>query len=246
MLANIRIVLVNPSHPGNIGATARAMKNMCLDKLFLVAPKTFPSAEATARASGADDVLFATSVCASLDEAIGDCRLVIGASARLRNVSWPQLDPSQCAVKLIGESCHAPVAVVFGRERSGLSNVELERCHYLVHIPANPHYNSLNLAAAVQLIAYEIYQNSARLQANRVVEKGTELASAGEMEGFFTHLEQTLWDLRFLDPNHPHKLMRRLRRLFNRARLDKDELNILRGILSAAQARKSITQAKRD
>ena len=235
MNRNIRIVLVETSHPGNIGAVARAMKNMCLDQLALVNPRYFPSAEAIARASGADDVLQQARVCGSLDEAIADCHLVVGASARLRSVQWPQLNPRECAERLTGLAASAPVAIVFGREKSGLSNSELERCQYLVHIPANSGYSSLNLAMAVQVISYELMMagHKAAAAPERLP------VSAAEMEGLFGHLEQALGDIGFADPAKSDKLMRRLKRLFYRAQPDADELKILRGILSAAQGRKS-------
>ena len=235
--SNIRIVLVNTSHPGNIGAVARAMKNMCLAQLYLVEPHDFPSAAATARASGADDVLAQAVVCESLEQALEGCHFVAGASARSRSIPWPVVTPRECAPQLLNESRDGDVALVFGREHSGLTNEELERCHSLVHIPTNPDYSSLNIAAAVQVLAYEIMlaepDNNAGIE-----EEVRELATADEMESFFQHLEKTLMDLAFLDSNHPRKLMRRLRRLFNRARVDQTEMNILRGVLSAAQGRK--------
>ena len=239
MNRNIRIVLVETSHPGNIGAVARAMKNMCLDQLALVNPRYFPSAEAIARASGADDVLQQAKVCGSLDEAIADCHLVVGASARLRSVQWPQLNPRECAERLTGLAASAPVAIVFGREKSGLSNSELERCQYLVHIPANSGYSSLNLAMAVQVISYELMMagHTAAAAPERLP------VAAAEMQGLFEHREQALGDIGFADPAKSDKLMRRLKRLFYRAQPDADELKILRGILSAAQGRKS---ARRD
>ena len=235
MNRNIRIVLVETSHPGNIGAVARAMKNMCLDQLVLVNPRYFPSAEAIARASGADDVLQQAKVCGSLDEAIADCHLVVGASARLRSVQWPQLNPRECAGRLTGLAVSAPVAIVFGREKSGLSNSELERCQYLVHIPANSGYSSLNLAMAVQVISYELM-----MAGHRATPAPERLpVPVAEMQGLFEHLEQALGDIGFADPAKSDKLMRRLKRLFYRAQPDADELKILRGILSAAQGRKS-------
>ena len=235
MNTNIRIVLVETSHPGNIGAVARAMKNMCLDQLALVNPRYFPSAEAIARASGADDVLQQARVCGSLDEAIADCHLVVGASARLRSVQWPQLNPRECAERLTELAASAPVAIVFGREKSGLSNSELERCQYLVHIPANSGYSSLNLAMAVQVISYELMM--AGYEAAAAPERLP--VSAAEMDGLFGHLQQALGDIGFADPAKSDKLMRRLKRMFYRAQPDADELKILRGILSAAQGRKS-------
>lgn len=237
MKKNIRIVLVETSHPGNIGAVARAMKNMCLEQLTLVNPKYFPSAEAIARASGADDILQQASVCQSLDEAVADCHLVVGASARLRTVHWPQFNPRECAEQVVKLSTSAPVAIVFGRENSGLSNAELERCQYLMHIPANSEYSSLNLAMAVQIISYEI--NMIKSISNVSNDAGHAMVPAAEMQGLFEHLEQALGDIGFADPRKSDKLMRRLKRLFYRAQPDADELKILRGILSAAQGRKS-------
>lgn len=244
MLRNIRIVLIGTTHPGNIGAVARAMKNMCLEQLVLVSPKIFPSAEATARASGADDLLASARVCETLEQAVEGCRLVVGASARLRSVKWPQLDPRACAAKMVSE-CQGDtdVALLFGRESSGLSNAELDRCHYLVHIPANPEFTSLNLSQAVQVLGYELHVTYlAMRQAPMESEQSDtrELVSVDIMEGFFTHLRQTMEDIGFSDPSQSEKLQRRLRRLFLRARPDRDEINILRGILSAAQGRKSM------
>ena len=239
MLSNIRIVLVNTSHPGNIGAAARAMKNMCLEQLRLVSPMIYPSEEATSRASGADDLLARAAVCESLDEALAGCRLVVGTSARPRTVAWPVLSPREAAAKLVAEARHGEVALVFGRERSGLSNSELDRCGFLVHIPTNPAYSSLNLAAAVQVLGYEIHLASL---GNRIpeTEAPRDLATADMLQGFHAHLEQALDEVGFTDPNQSEKLLRRLRSLFQRARPDKDEINILRGILSAMQGRKSM------
>ncbi|MEJ2589995.1 MAG: RNA methyltransferase [Candidatus Thiodiazotropha sp.] len=239
MLSNIRIVLVNTSHPGNIGAAARAMKNMCLEQLRLVSPVIYPSEEATSRASGADDLLARAAVCESLDEALAGCRLVVGTSARPRTVAWPVLSPREAAAELVAEARHGEVALVFGRERSGLSNSELDRCGFLVHIPTNPAYSSLNLAAAVQVLGYEIHLASL---GNRIPETGAarDLATADMLQGFHAHLEQALDEVGFTDPNQSEKLLRRLRSLFQRARPDKDEINILRGILSAMQGRKSM------
>jgi len=156
MLANIRVVLSNTSHPGNIGATARAMKTMGLTRLYLVNPKVFPAAEATARASGADDVLASAVVCPDVETALSGCQLVLGASARSRSIPCPVISPAESARRAYGESERAEVALLFGCERSGLSNDEIDRCQYLVQIPSNPDYGSLNLASAVQIICYEI------------------------------------------------------------------------------------------
>lgn len=231
-----RIVLINTSHPGNIGAAARAMKNMGLDQLYLVDPKVFPSAEATARASGADDLL-ANAVCVDkLETAIGNASLVIGASARSRTLPLPTLDPRQCA-ELVEEQAESTcTAILFGRERTGLTNDELDRCHYLVQIPTNPDYPSLNVAAAVQVVAYEL-RMAANLPANQTPRRHR-LATAEEMELFYSHLEDTLTAIDFLDPDNPRQLLRRLRRLFGRVQPDENEINILRGILTAVQRRR--------
>ncbi len=236
MLSNIRIVLIGTTHPGNIGAVARAMKNMCLEKLYLVQPKRYPSAEATDRASGADDLLQRAQVCASLDEALQGCRMVVGASARMRSVDWPQVDPKECANRLMAESQHGEVAIIFGRESSGLSNSELDRCHLLAHIPANDAYSSLNLSQAVQVFSYELHMAS--LQQEYGEPERLDVATVEELESLYRHLEQAMVDIGFSDPRQSDKLQRRLRRLFFRARPDRDEINILRGILSAAQGAK--------
>lgn len=241
MFENVRIVLVNTSHPGNIGGVARAMKNMGLQSLYLVEPKHFPSADATSRASGADDLLAQATVCETLDEALAGCSLVVGASARLRSIAWPQLDPRQCAVRVVEEVSSGPIALVFGREHSGLTNAELDRCHYLVNIPTNPEYPSLNLAAAVQVVSYELrmaQQADVIPEASAVAVSEERLASADDVERFYQHLESVMVEVGFLDPEQPKHLMRRLRRLYNRARLEKQELNILRGILTAVQTRR--------
>ena len=236
----VRIVLVDTSHAGNIGAAARAMKNMGLTRLYLVNPRQFPHADATARASGADDVLAQVTVCATLDEALIDCNLVMGASARLRNLSIPLLDPRQCAIKVLGEVTATGIecALILGREHSGLTNDELGRCHHLVHIPTNPEYSSLNLAAAVQVLSYELRVATLGEQVKVVSAEAEDvepLASADDMERFYVHLQQTLETIGFLDPKNPRIMMQRLRRLFNRARPNEVEMNILRGILTTTQ-----------
>lgn len=234
VLDNVRIVLVQPSHPGNIGAVARAMKNMCLSRLDLVAPRHFPHAEATARASGADDLLARARVHTDLDAALADCRLVVGASARTRSVNWPVLEPRPCADALVAAASQGPVAVLFGRESSGLTNEELDRCRYLVRIPANPEYTSLNVAMAVQILAYELLVQSQQ-EAGAPDADSRLSAPAEHFEGLMSHLAQTLGDIGFSDPEQSVKLLRRLRRLFQRAQPDEREINILRGILTAAQ-----------
>jgi tRNA (cytidine32/uridine32-2'-O)-methyltransferase len=231
-LSHIRIVLVGTTHPGNIGAAARAMKNMGLRDLVLVEPKIFPSAEAIARAAGADDLLAAARVCGTLEEAIADCALVIGASARRRTIPWPQLTPRECARKVAEHP--VKTAILFGREHSGLSNEELERCHYLLHIPCDSEFSSLNVAAALQVVTYEIFVAA---QFEPIAEKPmSPPATADQMASFYRHLEDTLHDIRFLhEKKSSPSLMRRLRRLFNRARLEQKEIHILRGILNAIQ-----------
>ncbi|MBD3610402.1 MAG: RNA methyltransferase [Gammaproteobacteria bacterium] len=232
---NIRIVLIHTTHPGNIGAVARAMKNMCLSRLYLVNPREFPSSEATARASGADDVLANAVVCDSLDQALEGCATVYGTSARLRTIRWPQSDPRQAAEQVAVESEQSQVAILFGREHSGLTNEELERCHYLLNIPANSEYSSLNIAAACQVVCYELMMASSLSGGETSQEPEDELATADEVEGFHQHLEETLIKLEYLDPENPRQLTRRLRRLYHKARLEKMEINILRGILKATQ-----------
>ena len=243
-IPDIRFVMVNTSHPGNIGAVARAMKNMCLDQLFLVDPVQFPDSQATARASGADDVLNKARVCQTLEQALTDCDLVFGASARLRRLSWPQVQPREFAGMSYQQPSGSRIAVVLGREHSGLTNEELERCHYLLHIPSNPDYSSLNIAAAAQILAYEIHQYGCSQPGFKPQDEsgeqalsldGEPFADADDMERFYQHLYETLATIGFLQSEHPRKMMRRLRRLFNRARLDRVELNILRGILTTIQ-----------
>lgn len=229
----MRIVLVGTTHPGNIGASARAMKTMGLEQLVLVAPQHYPSAEATARASGADDMLYRARIETSLAAALAECTLVMGASARRRGLSGPELTPRQAACELLQVAARAPVALVFGRESSGLSNDELDRCHHLVRIPANPDYSSLNLAAAVQVLAYEL--RLAALASQALTPAPVSPAPAAETEHFYAHLQQVLLAIGFLNPANPRHLMRRLRRLFNRARPDQTEVNILRGILTAVE-----------
>lgn len=235
-LSNIRIVLVRPTHPGNVGATARAMKNMSLHHLYLVAPEDFPSADATDRAAGADDVLEGAMICRSLDEALKGCQLVIGTSARQRRIEWPGLDPESCARRLMDAAQQGPVALLFGQERTGLLNDELDRCHFVVTIPADSNYSSLNLACAVQILAYEIRLAGLTVpSANLPDARADRPVSDEDMLGLYRHMEEVLRLIGFLDPANPRRLMRRLMRLFNRATLDHNEMNILRGILTAVQ-----------
>lgn len=241
MLDNVRIVLVNTTHPGNIGAVARAMKNMGLHDLCLVAPKTFPSEVADARASGALDVLADARVVSEVSEAVADCQLVVGTSARGRHIPWPIVNPREMAAIVVPSGQR--VAILFGREDRGLTNEELHLCHHHVHIPSVEGFSSLNVAAAVQVIAYELrmaqlYSDQADQARPRWgTEWDIELAEHRELELMFEHLEKTLVDVEFLDPKNPRQLMPRLRRLLLRAVPDKVEVNVLRGILTAVQKR---------
>lgn len=238
-LANkLRIVLVETSHPGNIGAAARAMKTMCLSRLLLVNPAEFPHADASARASGAVDVLDQAQVVPTLDQALAGCALVAGTSARQRGLGPPVLSPRDCMERLhAAAAAGQEVALLFGRERTGLTNEELARCHILVNIPSNPDYSSLNIAAAVQVLGYE--SMLARGAAPAVGDSEETPATAEEMEKLYEHIEAAALETGFLDPANPKHLMRRIRRLFNRARPDQNEVHILRGLLSALQTPKA-------
>ncbi|GAA5214490.1 tRNA (cytosine(32)/uridine(32)-2'-O)-methyltransferase TrmJ [Corallincola platygyrae] len=236
MLDNIRIVLVGTSHTGNMGSAARAMKTMGLSELYLVTPEAEPDGKATALAAGASDIVHSAKIVDSLEEAIADCGIVVGASARSRTHSWPMMSPKECGEKVFQESAKYPVALVFGRESSGLTNEELQQCNFHVHIPANPDYSALNLAMAVQVICYEV--RLAMLAAENAAYADNETPEyplSNEMEGFYQHLEQALKDTGFIVPQHPGAVMTKLRRLFNRARPEAQELNMLRGVLSSVQ-----------
>ncbi len=241
LFSNIRIVLVGTSHPGNIGAAARAMKTMGLSRLYLVSPKDFPSAEATARASGADDLLHHAEVCSTLPEALQGCGMVIATTARTRALSWQVMEPREMAKKVVEIAGEQDCALVFGHERSGLSKEELDLCQAAVMVPTNEDYSSLNLAAAVQIISYEIRQAVLNVGEEEHEPDQTPMATSDQMEGFYKHLEQTMIDIDFLNPDHPKFLMRRLRRLFNRSVMEESEVQMMRGLLSASQkvARKS-------
>ncbi len=234
-LRNIRIVLVGTAHPGNIGAAARALQTMGLADLALVAPLRFPAPEAVSLASGAGAVLSAARVHATLAEAVADCGFVVGASARSRTIPWPELAPRACAARLVEAAAGAPAALVFGRENAGLSNEELELCQALVRIPTVPEAASLNVAAAVQVLACEIFGAAGGESPPPPVEAGVRPATNAELEQLYAHLEQTLVDVEFHDRAKPRRLMRRLRRLIGRAGLDRQELQILRGMLTAVQ-----------
>ena len=233
---SVRIVLVGTTHPGNIGSAARAMKTMGLEDLWLVAPGRFPAAEASVMAAGADDVLAKARVCDEVSEAIADCGFVVGTTARGRRTAWRVTEPREAAGEIAAAAEAGHVAVVFGAERSGLSNDQLKQCQLLVTIPTGSSYASLNLAMAVQLMSYEI-RLAIRGQAYPVP-RDTPLATAEEMEHFYHHLQQVLDEIEFHDRNGSGHLMMRLRRLFSRAVLDQNEANILRGILAAVQSRR--------
>ncbi len=235
--SRIRIVLIGTTHPGNIGAAARAMKVMGFDRLVLVSPKHFPSGEATALASSADDVLAKAQVVETFADAIAGCPLVLGTTAHARSLPWPTYDLRGAAEHAIDESHHHEVAIVFGREKTGLHNDEVERCHHIVTIPTNDAYTSLNLAQAVQLMMYEL-----RLHALAASDQTTPAFTPPsdwtpqppeQLEVFFDRLERGMLNVGFLNPAQPKRLMQRLRRLFLRARPDENELNILNGIASA-------------
>ena len=234
---NIRIVLVSTTHPGNIGAVARAMKNMGLQRLYLVAPRMFPDDEATWRAVSATDILERAVVVPTLEEAIADCQFVVGTSARSRRIPWPLLDARQCAGRIAQVAAREQVAVVFGQEASGLTNEELQLCNLHLTIPTAQDYSSLNLAMAVQIVAYELYLQTTPAEStpSEVAQWDAPFATQESMQRFYAHLEEALIDIEFLDPAAPRQLMARLRRLYGRLRLDEMELNILRGILTEAQ-----------
>ncbi len=241
MLSHIKIVLVETSHPGNIGAVARAMKTMQMENLALVNPKIFPSSEATSRAAGADHILASAQVVDTLAEAIADCQIIFGASARGRTISWPELTPRECAEKvMVNKSDDHRVAIVFGRENSGLNNQELDLCNFLLKIPCNSKFSSLNIAAAVQVICYELFMAAEIKYTSRIGDKGdSPLASAEQMESFYDHLHQALIDIGFMQADKSKSIMRRLRRIYNRIQLDIKEVDILRGILRMSQGHKA-------
>ena len=240
---DVRMVLVNPSHPGNIGGAARAMKTMAVKQLVLVSPREYPDPRAVWRAAGARDLLETARVVDTLDEAIADCYLVIGTSARGRRIPWPVVDARQCAEQIYAEPSSSKVAILFGREDRGLNNDELHRCHLHVHVPTSEEYGSLNLAMAVQIICYELRMRS--LQSDLSEGKNSNpwamqdwdepFANAADVERLHEHLAEALAQIGFYNPAEPKQLLTRLRRLFARIRLDKMEINILRGILTTVQ-----------
>ena len=238
MLNQIRVVLVNTSHTGNIGSAARAMKTMGLTELYLVDPVEKPDGKAHALAAGATDIVANATIVETLEDAISDCGLVVGTSARSRTLPWPMLNPRECGQKMIKEASQYPVALVFGRENSGLTNEELQLCHFHVCIPANPEYSSLNLAMAVQTLAYEVRMAYlASQEAEQQEAEKEQYPRVDDLERFYVHLEETLKETGFIIKQHPGIVMTKLRRLFNRARPEETELNILRGILASIQKR---------
>ena len=242
MTTLVRVVLIDPSHPGNIGSVARAMKNMGLADLVLVRPRSFPHPEAVTLAAGADDVLSNTRVVGSIEEAIADCGFVAGTTSRPRSHNWDFLTPRDLAGTVARLLPETRAALLFGSERFGLANEDLQYCHVLVRIPANPEYCSLNLAMSVQLIAYEIYVE--RMRPTSAVQFERPLATGAEMELFYAHLQRVLDHIAFADRNGAGHLMTRLRRLFNRSQMDQNEINIMRGIFTAIEGRRRAAKVR--
>jgi len=238
MLNNVRVVLVRTYHPGNIGSAARAMKTMGLTNLVLVNPLDFPSDEATKMAASADDVIKNATICGSVYEAVKDCSMVIASTARSRAYDLPELSPEESAKQLLLSAKNKKVALIFGPERMGLSNEDLQFAKYRVTIPTSPEYSSLNLAAAVQTLSYEVFKQYSASVSNQIENK-REQPSIEQMEQYFIRLEETLQDSGFIIKNHPGQIMQKLRSLFARAQLDEVELNILHGILASYQRQKN-------
>lgn len=228
-LQRIRVVLVEPSHPGNIGGAARALKTMGLSRLGVVRPKRFPDPQAEWRAAGAQDVLDAVTVYDSVDQAIADCHWIVGTSTRSRRIPWPVKSAAEVAADLLAQPADREIAVLFGRETNGLSNDELQRCHCHLQIPANPAYPSLNLAMAVQVVCYELFKQCESVMPEPEWDRPA--ATQAQLEGLMQHLEGALVHSGFLDPGNPGQTMTRLRRLFTRVSLDDTEVQMLRGIL---------------
>lgn len=231
-LARVRVVLSHPSHPGNIGAAARAMKTMGLTRLFLVNPLKFPHEEANTMAAHSTDLLEQASVCGSIEEALAGTVFAVASSARPRGISHEVLSAREASARLVAETSNGDVALLMGTEKWGLTTEEVARCNLLTVIPCNPDFTSLNLAAAVQVFAYEIFQALAEPLANEVMDPPARLE---DIERFHEHLEEVLFQVGFLNAGHPKKIMQRLRRLFARARLEQKELRILRGVLTEVQ-----------
>lgn len=248
-LNNIRIVMIQTSHTGNMGAAARAMKVMGLSDLILVNPKSNPDEQAIAMSSNATDILENATIVDKLSDAITDCQLVVGTSARHeRTLSWDIQDSRSCGeliAKHVNCTKNSKVAILFGRESSGLTNEELAVCQHLVHIPTNPDYSSLNIASAVQILAYECRLAALKLESTSVkandndqINDEDELVNADDLEGYFEHLKQVMIDIKFIDPDNPRYLIPRLRRLYSRSGITRSEMNILRGMLASIQKQK--------
>tara|TARA_B110000211_G_scaffold118016_1_gene136656 strand:+ start:4927 stop:5754 length:828 start_codon:yes stop_codon:yes gene_type:complete len=245
MLNKLRIVMVNTTHPGNIGAAARAMKNMGLSRLYLVDPIAKIDDEAMQRSSRAEDILNNVVICDTLEEALADCGLVVGTSARSRTIPWPLMNPQQCGDRVAqAVSADNEVAIVFGRESRGLTNEELHLCHAHVHIPTEESFSSLNVAQAIQVMAYEmrlavhenVGQEDKESQERWGVDWDYPLATHEQLNGMLQHMEQTMVEIGFLNPDTPKQLMSRLRRLYQRAAPDQVEINIMRGMMTAMQS----------
>ncbi|ASO28570.1 tRNA (cytosine(32)/uridine(32)-2'-O)-methyltransferase TrmJ [Vibrio anguillarum] len=240
MLDNVKIILVGTSHSGNIGSAARAMKVMGLSKMILVSPQCEVDAQAIALAAGASDIALNAEVVDTLEQAVADCGLVVGSSARSRTLEWPMLEPRECGEKLAQEGQQYPVALVFGREKTGLTNDELQKCHFHVCIPANPEYSSLNLAMAVQTLSYEVrvaYLNNEKKCYPAQPEEAYPLHH--ELEMFYQHLEKVMIQTQFISKEQPGQIMNKLRRLFSRSRPESQEINILRGVLTSIEKHRS-------
>ncbi len=241
MLERVKVVLVGTTHSGNIGSAARAMKVMGLSQMVLVDPQCQGDAQAIALAAGASEIALNAQIYPTLEAAVADCGLVVGTSARSRTLEWPMLEPRECGEKLISEANQHSVAMVFGRERTGLTNDELQLCHYHVCVPANPEYSSLNLAMAVQLLSYEVRMAYLALQqSSQSSTLQEEYPRHQELERFYAHLEQVIMQTEFISAQQPGQVMNKLRRMFTRARPEAQEINILRGILTSVQ--KSISR----
>ena len=234
LLNSVRVVLVGTTHPGNIGATARAMKNMGIVNLALVKPKDFPSNEAIYRSKAAKDVLESAQIYENLEDAVSDCELVIGTSARGRTVPWPVLDPKDAADRVAIHSENNKVAIVFGREDRGLTNQELGLCNLHVHIPTDPEYSSLNLAQAVQILVYEIRVSILKDQEYEEY-WDVDLATNEQTERLIDHMDELMQEVEFYDVQNPRKLLLRVRRFFKRNSIDVMEANIFRGLFAAIQ-----------
>ncbi|HGF7184813.1 TPA: tRNA (cytosine(32)/uridine(32)-2'-O)-methyltransferase TrmJ [Vibrio cholerae] len=236
MLERVKVVLVGTTHSGNIGSAARAMKVMGLSQMVLVDPQCQVDAQAIALAAGASEIALNAQIYPTLEAAVADCGLVVGTSARSRTLEWPMLEPRECGEKLISEANQHSVAMVFGRERTGLTNDELQLCHYHVCVPANPEYSSLNLAMAVQLLSYEVRMAYLALQqSSQSSTLQEEYPRHQELERFYVHLEQVIMQTEFISAQQPGQVMNKLRRMFTRARPETQEINILRGILTSVQ-----------